>query len=148
MNDEARFVNSIEELFIRGPRPVVELVWDLLSAADAHGVRLGWDDGKCDISSVRTTGEHRSVALPLSVFRAVLARLAALCERDSHDDFSPYRWEGKLVWDADSTRHFWIDVTNNHAQGFLVTIQPISPSDPARSVGKSLSTSINEPDAT
>jgi hypothetical protein len=80
------------------PRGVVGLVDDLLDLCRVHQLRLRFADGHC---SVRRLGADDTdalhVPLPKSVFRASLARIAALCNEQRPGSVTPYRGEGEVV---------------------------------------------------
>lgn len=77
---------------------VVGLVDDLLDLCRVHQLRLRFADGHC---SVRRLGaddaDGFNVPLPKSVFRAALARVAALCNEQHPGSVTPYRGEGEIV---------------------------------------------------
>ncbi len=92
------FAESVKQAFLPTPRGVVGLVDDLLGLCRAHQLHLRFADGHC---SVRRLGadDANSLAVPLpkSVFRAALARVAALCNEQRPGSVTPYRGEGEVV---------------------------------------------------
>jgi hypothetical protein len=70
------------------PRGVVGLVDDLLDIARGQVLRLTHTGGACRVEP--TVGAPFEVPLPRSVFRAALARIAALCNEHRPDAVSPY----------------------------------------------------------
>lgn len=92
------FVDRVQKAFRPTTRGVVGLVDDLLSLCRVHQLRLRFVDGHC---SVRRLGvddaDELHVPLPKSVFRAALARIAALCNEQHPGSVTPYRGEGELV---------------------------------------------------
>jgi hypothetical protein len=92
------FVERVQNAFQPTPRGVVGLVDDLLSLCQAHQLRINFRDGHC---SVRRLGaeeqESLDIPLPKSVFRAALARIAAICNEKRPHSVTPYRGEGEIV---------------------------------------------------
>ena len=66
---------------------------ELLTAAQVHALRVGWHDGRCRIAVEEEAAEVR---LPKSVVRAVLARMAVLCNEHQPDAVSPYGGHGEV----------------------------------------------------
>jgi hypothetical protein len=95
---------------------VVGVVDDLLRLCPAPGLRLEWDSGQ---ARVQPTGSKPGAAIvvPLreSVFRAVLARLAALCIERGSTEMSPYGGKGNLRTVAQPIREFQIEFVNTRA---------------------------------
>lgn len=92
------FAERVQSAFKPTPRGVVGLVDDLLGLCRVHQLRMSFRDGSC---SVRRLGadvqDALEVPLPKSVFRAVLARIAALCNEYHPHSVTPYRGEGEIV---------------------------------------------------
>jgi hypothetical protein len=78
-------------------RGVVGLVDDLLKACRGHDLQLDWHAGRCRVRSLGGNGEELLDApLRKSVFRAILARVAALCNERRPSSVSPYGGQGDL----------------------------------------------------
>jgi hypothetical protein len=70
----------------------------LLRICQDRGLQLDWHAGQCRICSIGVVPEEAiEVPLPKSVFRAILARLAALCDERSPGSVSPYGGVGELA---------------------------------------------------
>jgi hypothetical protein len=92
---------------------VVGLVEDLLDVCQDGGLQLDWHGGQCRILSVGSTPEEAiEVPLPKSVFRALLARLAALCNERTPGSVSPYGGHGELVIGTEPPRTYTVALTN------------------------------------
>jgi hypothetical protein len=67
------------------------LVDDLVAACSENNIQLLWRDGRCRISSCGDEWEE-TIDLPVrrSVFRAILARVATLCNIQQPASVSPY----------------------------------------------------------
>lgn len=87
------------DLFRPTARGVVGLVDDLLAACRGGSLDLRHEDGRCLVR--RAGGEAVEVPLPRSAFRAVLARVAALCNERLPGSATPYCGEGELADPAD-----------------------------------------------
>src|SRR5437879_5136120 len=81
----------------------VSIVDDVLSLCRRHALQLDWRDDRCRVRSVGSD-EQAEVEMPLrrSGFRAVLARVAKLCNDQAPGTFSPYGGSGKLSSEQDS----------------------------------------------
>jgi hypothetical protein len=92
------FADRVREAFQPTPRGVVGLVDDLLGLCRQYQLRIAFHDGHC---SVRRLGaearESLDIELPKSVFRAAIARIAAMCEEQRPGTVTPYRGEAFLA---------------------------------------------------
>jgi hypothetical protein len=92
------FAERVQKAFTPTPQGVVGLVDDLLSLCRVHQLRIHFRDGHC---SVRRLGaddrDALDLPLPKSVFRAVLARVAAICNEQHPQSVTPYRGEGEVA---------------------------------------------------
>ncbi|MGL6097925.1 MAG: hypothetical protein ACRC7O_19255 [Fimbriiglobus sp.] len=92
------FAELIQKAFRPTPRGVVGFVEDLLDLSLVHQLRFGFTEGHC---SVRRLGADHAdtltVPLPKSVFRAALARVAALCNEQHPGSVTPYGGEGEVA---------------------------------------------------
>lgn len=97
MSTVSPFAERIHDAFEQA-HSVVALVDELLALCCQQGLRLDWQDGTCRIrAEASPSGERIDVAIAESVFRAVLARIAALCNERSPQSVSPYGGQGELV---------------------------------------------------
>jgi hypothetical protein len=115
-----RHVNStslsqehLQRTFEPGRRGVVGLVDDLLSLCREQGLQLDWQADRCRVRPLGARPqESTEVALPKSVFRAILARMAALCNERVPDSVSPYGGEGELSVGTSPPTIFRVAFTN------------------------------------
>jgi hypothetical protein len=102
MNTTSQLSEALQRAFERPERGVVGLVEDLLRLCPEQGLHLDWQAERC---RVRGLGDGAEAVLdwPLrkSVFRALLARVAALCNERSPNSVSPYRGRGEVRVSAD-----------------------------------------------
>lgn len=90
MTDTSALTTTLTRALTVPDRGVVGLVDDLFVLARDHDLRLGWEAGMCTVTVPPVRVE---APLRRSVVRAVLARVAALCEPSD----SPYRGRGTLT---------------------------------------------------
>lgn len=95
------FAERVQKAFEPKARGVVGLVDELLDLCRLHQLRIAFHEGHC---SVRRLGadadEVLEIPVPKSVFRAVLARVAALCHEQQPDGITPYGGAGEIVFPA------------------------------------------------
>lgn len=102
MNTTKQLSESLQDAFERPTRGVVGLVDDLLRMCPAQGIQLDWQAERCRLRSVANGSEEvLTWPVPKSVFRAILARVATLCNERSANSVSPYGGQGELVVDDD-----------------------------------------------
>ena len=78
---------------------VVGVVDELLKVSRDFALKLHWASGRCRVVAVEDGGSDHAceVALPRSVFRAILARVATVCGEQMATTVSPYGGEGELI---------------------------------------------------
>src|SRR5689334_4002559 len=99
-------------------RGVVGIVDDLLGASLRHELELGWGPARCRVRSVGGTWEDLPLVPPPrpSVFRAILARIAALCNQRTPGSVSPYGGRGELAAADNPPRLLTVTFTNTPAE--------------------------------
>ena len=74
---------------------VAGLVDELLTVCREHSLQLDWQVNRC---RVRSSGEEweevADVPIRKSIFRAILARIAVLCNEQTPNSVSPYGGQG------------------------------------------------------
>jgi hypothetical protein len=92
------FAERVRRAFQPTPRGVIGLVDDLLGLCRTHQLHINFQDSHCYVRPLGTDPQD-SLDVPLlkSVFRAVLARIAALCNERYPGSVTPYRGEGEIV---------------------------------------------------
>src|SRR3954447_20214829 len=120
MNDLSPFPHRLQRAFEPNERGVVGLVDNLLDLCREQGLQLGWRDPRCHVRPLGP-GPQESVELPLpkSAFRAILARLAALCNEQSPGSVSPYGSEGELSIGTNPSAVFRVAFTNTPGEQVL-----------------------------
>lgn len=124
MTEQSLPLKQLKDVLADGPRHIVDLVDDILEVFRAQAMRLEWEDGKCRVQSLPLgSSPPMDVEIPLSVFRAILVRLATLCNQHSPESVSPYGGDGEFLWDS---QQFRIEFSNNNPEGFHFEIFPVS----------------------
>jgi hypothetical protein len=96
MNTTSQLTGAFRGALEHPARGVVEVVDDLLRLCPAPGLRLDWHAGRCRFRP-HAGGPEEVIDGPLrkSAFRAILARVAALCNERSPHSVSPYGGQGE-----------------------------------------------------
>jgi hypothetical protein len=98
MSNLSPFPERLQRVFRSTDRGVVGLVDDLLVLCREQGLQLDWHTNQCRVRPLGVEAqESTDVPLPKSVFRAVLARVAALCNERMPHAVSPYGGQGELT---------------------------------------------------
>lgn len=113
MNTPSQLAGALQRAFERPTRGVVGLVDDLLMLCPEQGLQLHWEADRCRVRSP-ANGSEEVLDQPLrkSVFRAILARVATLCNERSPNSVSPYGGQGELLFGADPPAIFRVTFTN------------------------------------
>ena len=94
--------SRLEHVFAGPKLGVLGLVDELLAAARQREIRLTWRAGRCLVEFEGGGSPDRfEVSLPKSVVRAILARVATLCNQRHPDSVSPFGGQGELIIEAD-----------------------------------------------
>jgi hypothetical protein len=90
---------------------VVGLADDLLRACPKEGLQIDWHADRCWVYG---TDGAAIIDVPLrkSAFRAMLARVACLCNDWKPDSVSPYRGDGELALDKNPEATFRVTFVN------------------------------------
>jgi hypothetical protein len=113
MNHPAPFSERLQRAFEPTRRGVVGLVDDLLGLCREQGLELDWRAGRCRVRPLEgRPQESTEIPLPKSVFRSILARMAALCNERISDSVSPYGGEGDISVGTDPPTNFRVAFTN------------------------------------
>jgi hypothetical protein len=120
------------------PRGVVGFVDDLLRLCPEHGVQLDWHSNQCRIRAFQN-GSNEVLERPLrqSVFRAILARVAALCNVHTPNSISPFRGQGEFVMGTHAPALFEVSFVNTEDEQKLVLI-PVTTSVEVQKLVESL----------
>jgi hypothetical protein len=109
---------------------IVGLVDDLLILCREHGLQLDWQSDGCRIRSFADGSEALiEASVRSSVFRAILARLAALCNAHIPASVSPYGGQGELSIGTNPSTLFRVSFGNAPGEQWL-TLRPVTASTP------------------
>ncbi len=113
MNPASSPLERVNDALLHPTNHLVGLVYDLLAACQEHGLRFDWRDGRCRVRSLRG-GPDGMIDVPLrkSVFRAILARLAVLCNERRPNSVSPYGGQGEVVVGGYPAKVFRVEFVN------------------------------------
>ena len=117
MTNPPAFADRVRAVLTPTPRGVVGLVDDLLAVGRDQPLRLDFDAGRCRVS--RPDGAVAEVALPPAVFRAALARVAALCNDRHPASVTPYAGRGELTAGTDPAAGIAVAFSNTAAEQWL-----------------------------
>jgi hypothetical protein len=111
MNDPSSLSARLSRSLASPSHGVTGFVDELLGASREQDIRLSWRAGHCQISIPRIDPpENVEVPVQKSVIRAVLARVATLCNDCIPNSVSPYRGVGAVA--IDSTNSIRVEFVN------------------------------------
>ncbi len=120
---DADWLLKIQGVLGRPAGGVVGLVDDLLALCRECRLELDWQDGQCRVRSRGGEWQSINVSLRTSVFRAILARVATLCNERSTKSVSPYGGLGEVSVGTDSTAPLSITFVNTPQEQKLKVTQ-------------------------
>lgn len=112
IDTRASFEERVRLAFVPTPRAVLGLVDDLLELGREQSLSLTFRDGTCFVTPVGDASNAVEVPLPKSVFRAVLARVAALCNEQRPNSVSLSGGTGEVRVGTDSRTTLRVAFTN------------------------------------
>ena len=108
---------ALRSVLLQPTDGIVGLVDDLLSLCRQHGLELDWQAGRCRVRSFESDGEEWiDVPLRKSVFRAILARVAVLCNERMPNSTSLYGGQGEITVGADPATVFRVAFANTPSE--------------------------------
>jgi hypothetical protein len=95
----ASHVSDVLRIVLTAPTDgVVGVVDDLLAACREHSLEIDWRGESCRIRSAGGEWETlRDLSVRKSVFRAIIARVAAICNEQNPNSVSPYGGDGTIL---------------------------------------------------
>src|SRR6266550_5064295 len=117
MSTLASFSEVLRRVLTQPTNGVVGLVDELLTVCREHGLDLDWQADGCRVRSFGGSWEELG-HLPLrkSVFRAILARIAVVCNERTANTISPYGGQSEWSVDANPPAVFRLRFTNTTAE--------------------------------
>lgn len=125
MKKISRFTKAYRAALQRPSDGVVGLVNDLLRLCPKEGLQFGWAVDRCRVRNL-AGGHEEVIEMPLrkSVFRAMLARLATLCNETNPESVSPYGGKGLLSVGAKPASRFRVSFVNTPDDHWFV-LEPV-----------------------
>jgi|SRR6516162_547466 hypothetical protein len=103
MNKVSQISETLSRIIHDPTGGVVHLVDNLLAVCRDEGLCVEWQNKHLSARSIdRNWSESLKVSIPDSVFRAILARVAVLCNAQKPGSVTPYGGTTDLVLDSDS----------------------------------------------
>ena len=98
MIPQDNYLDALRDAVLKPTRAVVGVVDDVLNLCDMHHLQIDWSMETCRVQRV-SAGSVFTLDVPLrkSVFRAILARIATLCDEQAPGTFAPYGGQGELL---------------------------------------------------
>jgi hypothetical protein len=120
MKTTSNSADLIRDALLSPSGGIVGLVESLLTICKTHGLQLNWQAERCRVCSINGESvELIDVPLRKSVFRAVLARVAVLCNECEPNSISPYGGHGRLRAIGDSATEFGVIFVNTADEQYL-----------------------------
>lgn len=114
------FAERVQKAFEPGYGGVSRVADQLLDVCGEDGLRLCWQDNQCRVCTLGPAPhESTEVTLPQSAFRAILARLAALCNERAPNTVSPYGGKGELALATNPKSIFCVAFVNQPGEAWL-----------------------------
>jgi hypothetical protein len=127
MSFPSRSSDALHSALVKPTRGVVGLVDDLLVVCREHGLQLDWHADRCRARGLGNGAEEWiAVDLRKSVFRAILARVAVLCNERSPNSVSPYGGQAEVSVGSTPTTVFRLTFVNTTAEQRL-ELMPVGP---------------------
>ncbi|MGC8641953.1 MAG: hypothetical protein ACP5XB_18965 [Isosphaeraceae bacterium] len=113
MKNISSFPEQLRAIFKPTRRGVAGLVDDLLFLCQEQGIQLEWQANRCRVRALGN-GHEEVIEVPLSksVVRAILARIATLCDERTPNSVSPYGGEGQVSASTHPATAYHVAFTN------------------------------------
>jgi hypothetical protein len=120
MSQPASLMAGLNHALANPSHGVLGLVDELLTLSLEQDIRLAWQVGRCQVDMLDGDRPGRiDVTLPKSVVRAVLARIASLCNERNPNLVSPYGGQGEVLADSKIARAIRVNFVNTPEQQTL-----------------------------
>jgi hypothetical protein len=131
MNTTSEYTRALQSALERPSQGVVGLVDDLLNLCRKHSLQLDWQGDHFRVRSVGCEWEDLpDISLRKSVVRAILARIAALCNEQIPNSVTPYGGESELSVGANPQAIFRVTFVNTQQEQKLVlTSKSVAPAE-------------------
>jgi hypothetical protein len=127
MNATSTITVQLQHILTQPAGAITGLVDDLLLLCREHRLQLDWNADGCRVRSSAGNGAE-VVAIPVrkSVFRAILARLAVLCNERQPNAVSAYGGQGEIVVAGCVFQVFFTNTTAEQTLQLLPREQAVS----------------------
>lgn len=120
MNATAPFVELLRNAIERPEHGVVGLVDELLEQCAKHRLQIEWNACHCRVRQVGSEWEELLESpLRKSAFRAVIARIASLCNDRKSGSVSPYGGKGEIWISGERPTVLAVGFTNTPSEQHL-----------------------------
>ncbi len=120
-NLKSTLSDTLRRAFEPSSSGFVGIVDNLLAISDGGNLEIVWQTGSCRAKIRRGVAEgFAEIPFRKSVFRAILARIALLCNETRPDLVSPYGGDSKLAVGENASRVFQIEFINTPDEQKLV----------------------------
>ncbi len=101
------------------------MVDHILAICLENGIQVEWNENACRLRT-KQRGSEEVISSPLrkSVFRAIIARFAAICNEQKPNSVSPYGGRGQISVGREPTSKFRVSFKNTPDQQWL-RLQPL-----------------------
>ncbi len=128
MSTGARLAVMLRRIITHPTGGVPGLVDEMLAICSEHALELDWRAERCRFRSLDGEWEELTdVPLRQSVFRAILARVAVLCNEQIPNSVSPYGGQGQISAGGNSAVLFRVSFTNTTAEQKLEWVTETGP---------------------
>jgi hypothetical protein len=137
MSQQLSLPDRLRHAFATPNRGILGLVDELLAASLEQDLRLDWEGGLCQVGfSQGALADRIEMPLPRTVFRAVLARIATLCNGRVPNSVTPYGGSGEVVVDTSPGRRIRVAFVNT-SQAQRLELSPVGTGIPHQDGGQS-----------
>lgn len=135
MMPQNHYLDALRDAILRPTRAVIGVVDDVLNLCHANNLQIDWSPERCRVQRLGDeSADTLNVPLRKSVFRAILARVATLCDEQAPGTFAPYGGRGELKMSAGAAlRLSWMNTLGDQK----LTVIPI-PSEANREIPTSV----------
>ena len=120
----SKISESLSRIILHPTGGVVQLVDELLAVCRVDGLRIEWENKLCRVRSGHSN-ESFELSVPNSAFRAILARIAAICNARKPGSVSPYGGRAELSLDSDPRTVFTVAFVNTASEQRLeIDVRP------------------------
>jgi hypothetical protein len=121
----SKISESLSRIILHPNGGIVSMVDDLLAVCRDEGLRIEWQNKHCHVRSAHLD-ESIDLSVSRSAFRAILARIAALCNERKPGSASPYGGQAELCLDSDPSTVFFVEFVNTAEEQRLdLAVRPI-----------------------